>query len=1082
MNIFDSYAKYHYMKNSILYFFLLLFLFSGQYSFAQSIGLRHYDVDEGLPQGDIYGITQDKNGFLWIATGNGLARFDGHDMQPFTQNDGLTDNFVTALATDSLRNGTWLGHPQGLLSYQNRQTDSIWTVTSLSQNLLSRIQQIYVEEEQIWALTEREGVFKVSFNKINSKNQINQPTEDFDYQTSYFPLVSTHTERCNVFERLSSNEFLVGTDSGLFVASVKDEKFIFTDQIKELQGIEVHSITRKRQGQIGFWIGTKDNGIYNFFSNSTVKKAFPSRTEIAKEYITSILEDKRGKLWVGTKNNGLFRIESIKKEEKVVDIEHYTSKNGLPSSSISCILQDYEGSIWIGTENNGLVQMLNEMFEIYTYSHGLPSENILSVLRMDENNLLLGTDQTITSLTLQGDSTIFKPYLPALSQTVVRALFKDSLGKVWIGTEKKGLFIFDPITNSLKLIRDVPDKTINKITSDDDGNIWIATNSWGLFKYIKSENRFTQILPTKTIQLNRIQNIYKDRQNRIWIASSDYTLSYWKDDKLTVLDAVSEFSQVKATCFTEDAENTLWIGSEGSGVFAYSENEIKKYTTADGLASNYSYFIAADRNYNIWIGSRKGITRLRPKDDLAKIYHQSDGLIGTEANRSAVEKDYNGDLWFGTTRGLIHYIGQNDHINLVRPKVVLSGFRIFGEERSFEEDLVLPYDDYSLRLDFKTITFRYPEKVKFKYRLKGFDENWSEIMTQNFAYYSHLEDGSYEFEVLATNDDGVWANIPASYSFTIATPIWKKTWFLVACILIGFILLVGYVRMRTHSLEKKRKDLEIEVEKQTEKLKQQNKELAVTNSLLKESENELSQSNSIKDRMFSIISHDLRAPLATLQNFLKMFISYRNAFTDEEINKITRDIDKSLGNVGGLLENLLQWSRAQMGHLETKLEPLLITDHIQKNIELLLPTAKNKKINLQVSQIKEGILVEADYNLLNFILRNLISNAIKFTDTEGTVTVGAIADTNTLEKNAQKMIHIFVRDTGVGMNEDIAKKIFITDQHVTTRGTANEKGTGLGLMVCKEFVEKQNGKIWVESIEKEGTTFTFSLREAIIKD
>ncbi|WP_338761218.1 two-component regulator propeller domain-containing protein [Bernardetia sp. ABR2-2B] len=1052
-----------------------------QTSFAQSIGLRHYDVDEGLPQGDIYGAAQDENGFLWIATGNGLARFDGHDMQPFTQSDGLSDNFITALATDSLRNGTWLGHPQGLLSYHDRQTDSIWTITSLNQNLLSRIQQIYVEEEHIWALTEREGIFEISFDKSQKK----EVKETFDYQTSYFPLVSTHTERCNVFEKLPSNEFLVGTDSGLFVASIKDEKFVFTDKIKELKGIEVHSITRKKQGQIGFWIGTKDNGIYNFFSNNNVKKAFPSRTELAKEYITSILEDKRGKLWIGTKNNGLFRVESTKKEEKIVSIEHYTTKNGLPSSSISCILQDYEGSIWIGTENNGLVQMLNEMFEIYTYSHGLPSENILSILRIDENNLLLGTDQNITSLVQQGDSTTFKTYLPAFPQAIVRTLFQDSLGKIWIGTENKGLFTFDPVTNSLKSIRDVPDKTINKITADDEGNIWIATNLWGLFKYLKSENRFIQILPTKTIQLNRIQNIYKDRQNRIWIASSDYTLSYWKDNKLTVLDAVPEFNQVKATCFTEDAENTLWIGSEGSGVFAYSDNGIKKYTTANGLASNYSYFIAADRNYNIWIGSRKGITRLRPKDDLAKIYHQSDGLIGTEANRSAIEREYNGDLWFGTTRGLIHYIGQNDHINLVRPKVVLSGFRIFGKEKSFEENLVLPYDDYSLRFDFKTITFRYPEKVKFKYRLKGFDKNWSEITTQNFAYYSHLEDGNYDFEVLATNDDGVWANIPANYSFTIATPIWKKTWFLVACTLVGFILFAGYVRIRTNSLEKKRKLLELEVTKQTEKLKHQNKELALTNSLLKESENELSQSNSIKDRMFSIISHDLRAPLATLQNFLKMFITYRNAFTDDEINRITRDIDKSLGNVGGLLENLLQWSRAQMGHLETQLEPLLITDHIQKNIELLLPTAKNKKINLQVSQIKEGILVEADPNLLNFILRNLISNALKFTDIDGTVTVGAVYyednNDNKSEKETHKMVHVFVRDTGVGMNKETAKKIFVKDQHVTTRGTANEKGTGLGLMVCKEFIEKQNGEIWVESTEKQGTTFTFSMREGKIE-
>ena len=875
------------MKHILFYFFFSFFSLSGYTSAAQSIGLRHYDVDEGLPQGDIYGTTQDEDGFLWIATGNGLARFDGHDMQPFTQSDGLADNFITAIATDSVRKGMWLGHPQGLISYHNRQTGSTWRIDLLAQNLLSRIQQIYVEEEQVWALTEREGVFRINFNKVKAQKQTLQSDKPFNYHTSYYPLHSSHAERCNVFEKVSTNEFLVGTNNGLFIATIKNEKFIFSEQVKELRGIEIHSITRKKQGQIGFWIGTKDNGVYNFFSTDNTEKAFPNQKEIAKEHITSILEDKRGKIWIGTKENGLFRIESTKKKGEIVSIEHYTIENGLPSSSVSCILQDYEGSIWIGTESNGLVQMLNEMFEIYTYTHGLPSENILSLLRLDENTLLLGTDQSITCLTQKGDSTVFSSCLNILSSAAIRTLFQDSVGKIWIGTERKGLFTYESTTKSLKLIRDVPDKTINKITADDDGNIWIATNSWGLFKYSKTENRFVQVLPTKTIQLDRIQNIYKDRQNRIWIASSDYTLSYWKDNKLTVLDAIPEFGQVKATCFVEDAENTLWIGSEGSGVFAYSENGIKKYTTANGLASNYSYFIAADRNYNIWIGSRKGITRLRPKDDLAKIYHQSDGLIGTEANRSAVERDFNGDLWFGTTRGLIHYIGQNDHINLVRPKVVLNGFRIFGVEHNFEENLVLPYKEYSLRFDFKTITFRYPKKVKFKYRLKGFDKKWSEITTQNFAYYSHLEDGDYDFEVLATNDDGIWANLPATYCFKIATPLWKKTWFLVACVFFSFMFLVSYIGWRTDSLEKKRKILELEVEKQTEKLKLQNKELALTNSLLKESEDELFRSNSIKDRMFSIISHDLRAPLATLKNFLKMFISYRNTFTDEEIGKIT---------------------------------------------------------------------------------------------------------------------------------------------------------------------------------------------------
>lgn len=259
----------------------------------------------------------------------------------------------------------------------------------------------------------------------------------------------------------------------------------------------------------------------------------------------------------------------------------------------------------------------------------------------------------------------------------------------------------------------------------------------------------------------------------------------------------------------------------------------------------------------------------------------------------------------------------------------------------------------------------------------------------------------------------------------------------------------------------------VEIKEKNVRLEIQNLKLTSINEKVAASEKSLKESNAIKDKFFSIIAHDLKGPLATITSFLQIMINYSDGFTEEERTKLAKDMHKSVENLSALLENLLQWARSQMGHIDFNPKRFYLNKSVQKTYDLLNARASGKLIDIQIN-VDKNIIVFADENMLDFVFRNLLSNALKFTNPGGKIEINALL--------VDSFVEVSVSDNGVGINEEDQSKLFRTDFHLTKPGTFKEEGTGLGLILCKEFVEKNGGKIWVESKQNQGTEFKFTLQ------
>jgi signal transduction histidine kinase len=380
-------------------------------------------------------------------------------------------------------------------------------------------------------------------------------------------------------------------------------------------------------------------------------------------------------------------------------------------------------------------------------------------------------------------------------------------------------------------------------------------------------------------------------------------------------------------------------------------------------------------------------------------------------------------------------------------------------------NLKLPHNYNYLTFHFETLDYS-DENLFFQWKLEGLENEWSKPSRKNEAIYTNLPPRNYRFLVRACLPNGKCSEKVAVYSFTIMPAFWQTWWFsvLIATFIIAFIAFV--VVQRIKAIEAQKRLLEEKVQEARKALLLQNEALLKKNEEIEKQKAELQQLNVTKDKFFSILAHDIKGPLNSLTAFLNIMTEHLDAMSREDILFMSGSLNKSVKNLYGLLENVLSWSRSQMGVLEYKPEKLCLHTLTEENLQLLAISAQNKGIDL-INLIEKEVFAYADANSIKAVLRNLISNAIKFTSTDGKVIISTKIDKNE--------IVVSVEDTGVGMNEFAMSKIFDISARYSTKGTANEVGTGLGLVLVKEFVEKNKGKVFVKSEEGVGTCFSFTL-------
>jgi signal transduction histidine kinase/ligand-binding sensor domain-containing protein len=1097
---------------------------------AQDIKFEAITTNEGLSQSSVGCLLQDQDGFMWFGTMNGLNRFDGFKFVKYYHNPAdsmsLAGNQIDCIYQDS-HGELWIGSDGGLSRY-DRDLDNFvnFTHKDKDSNTISGHRAFCFFEDskgRYWVGTMGDGL-----NLFNGKD--NKFTH-FKHSESDPKSLSNNDVR-SIIEDKDGNILAATMGGGLNLLNPETKNIIrFTHNENDPGSIaynDVFSLAKDRNNTI--WIGTLGGGLCRMnFSNQgryffdTFK---PVTSNADRNKILALFADHKDGIWIGTENGGLdyFNIRNKSFVNYCVDENDPTSLN---NNSVHAIYEDKTENLWVGTYTGGVNVVKKNKKMLYTYAK-IPgnlnslSYNAVSCFFEDKDcNLWIGTDGGgINILNRKTDKmTHYNSKNSSMKSDAILAICNDKDDDIWIGGWGCGLTMYNRKNNTFRTLsqeRDgIPTNNIFDILVDHKGRIWIAFGNVGLANYDKKSGSF-RIYSTQNSNLpsNWVLNLTEDCVGNIILGLTD-GFSIFNPERETFEtfdhkegdDNSLSYNQVNTIIPGNDS--TIWIGTVfGLNNYNPGNRKFTQFFAKDGLPDNNITGLAQDDHGCIWSSTSNGISRYNPKTGTFRNYTVKDGLQGNGYIRNSCYKTARGEILFGGTNGFNIFVPDSliDNPNL--PRVVISGLSIFNKpvkpgepgsplskQISQTRRLVLSYKQFVFSFEFAALEYTSPGQNQYAYKLDGFEKDWNFVGTNHTATYTNLDPGNYTLRVMASNNDGKWNKSIQTLDITITPPYWETWWFRILILLFGIILISSYFGIRIRRIKRNNLLLENQVEERTMELNAKNKlllqqtdDLNETNVLLEERQQhietqseelmaqkeeliriniELNELNATKDKFFSIIAHDIKNPFHTLMGFAELMqINFGN-WTEDKKLQIVHKLNTTSKYIYELLENLLQWSRSQRGTIEYNPEKIHLQEQIDYILMLLKNSADAKEIGLRSTLPDENLYVNVDIRMLHTILRNLVSNAVKFTNAGGLI----IVEIESKEREAL----IRIVDNGVGISSETLMTIFDIGSHHSTEGTNKERGTGLGLILSKEFIEKNKGKIWVESVEGKGSIFSFTL-------
>ena len=736
-------------------------------------------TENGLPQNTVHSIAQTKDGYLWIGTEAGLARFDGVTFTIFDKQNTpqIKSNYIRTLLADR-QGALWIGTAEGLV----RRLNGTFTLFTTNEGLPSNtIQAIHEDHEgNLWVATATGlGLFKSGG-------------------------VTTFTTR----ERLiggSIQALFEDAEGALWIATpygvgrVKDGAFTNYTGRDGLGSNSVRAIQQDRDGRL--WFGSL-GGLTSFsrgrFTTYTTRDGLPN------DRIISLHAARDGTLLVGTAG-GLSRFT----DGRFADLN---AGDALSTSTILSLLEDLEGNLWIGTESAGLSLLKDTKFTTYTVKTGLSNDVVKSIYEDRKGNTWIGTDGGGLNLMKDGKVSVFTTR-DGLSSNVVLALFGDDAGNLWAGTPN-GLNRFDHRKFTVFTAADgLANNDVRSITADHSGNLWIGTRG-GLTRMKDGVwKTFTEVdgLPN-----DLIATLFVDAKGTLWIGTFG-GLSKFANEEFTTLTTRDGLASDAVISLYEDADATLWIGTNGGGLNRLKNGKLTAYTTFNGLLDDTVYRIMEDGRNNLWLSCRKGIFHVDKKaldgfangrnSSIAPVaYGTADGMMTRECSGGgdpAGWKGSDGKLWFPTIKGVAMIDPERIRINSQPPPVVIEQVRIDDQSITPVDRVELPSGATRLEFYFTAPSFVAPEKVRFKYKLEGFDKDWIDSGARRIAYYTNLRPGNYSFRVIASNNDGVWNETGSTLGLYLKPFFYQTYWFYAVCVLAMAVLASLLYRLRVRGMQKR---------------------------------------------------------------------------------------------------------------------------------------------------------------------------------------------------------------------------------------------------------------------------------------
>jgi ligand-binding sensor domain-containing protein len=892
----------------LLAIFCMALLFPAIAQCQTKLRFDHLSVKQQLSQGNVWDIEQDRLGFIWVGTEDGLNVYDGYKFNIYRNNPSdsttLTGNYVDCLEEDTDGN-MWIGTQNGL-NFYNRKFNRFERILHDPNNRYSissnSIEDILVDSKgNVWVAT---------VNGLNFLDKNTQRWTRFMHDLNKSTSIPDANVECIIEDR--QHRIWAGTKGGLALLNTDNRTFT---TFRNKEG-DVNSLTSDRvmclfeDSEGILWIGTFDGGVSKMNPNDRTFTQHRSNAAdpatVGNNYIYDVSQGPDGTIWLSTDGALCSFNKNLNRFQRYFSISG--DDKGLNSNTITRVFFDSNQRMWVGTRFGGLNVFDPDKygFEHFSYSstdkNSLSHNNVSGMTESSNGDFWISTDGGgINHYSRKTGK--WNTYQDIFSNNKILAIEQDKSGKVWLGMWAGGLNYFDPRSMKVKKYfndpsnpRSLSDNNIFDILITRDGTVWIGTWGNGLNRYNPETDDFTRYVNEpgnpNSFAGSPISFLLEDHKGRLLIGTEQHGFEIF-DPKTGIFTHYpggtkeGELSGTNALSLFEDSKNRIWIGTNGSGINLFNE-ESKTFTTfrqKDGLPNDAIQAIQEDNQGNLWVSTNKGLVRFNVEQKKFKSYTESDGLQSDQFNRWASCKLSTGELLFGGTNGFNIFDPAKIKENAFKPPVFITEFKLFNkpvhiDEESFLKEniiqtkkIVLPYDQNILSFEFVALNFRQPEKNQYRYKLEGFDKEWIDAGGERKKEYTNLAPGDYVFRVIASNNDDVWNEKGASVAITLVPPFWRTWWFLalVAAAIIGSI--AGYIRYQKKQAIRKQRELQEVIEEKTKEVRLQNEEI-LRKSELEKISNWTTQGLALVSETISKNNHDIKL---LGKETLKAVVQYVNA-------------------------------------------------------------------------------------------------------------------------------------------------------------------------------------------------------------
>jgi len=1048
-----------------------------------NIVTTNYSTNEGLAHKCVTWLIQDKDGFVWAATTNGLSRFDGYTFKNFYHdNDDSTSLRGTSIWTiaEGLDDKIWLSTDAGL-EYFDKKTETFHLIPIPNQEELDFSKNLCVDKNgYVWVYNT-----KINFIAINPKDN------SIAISGLVIPKVFFDGNAVEIYTFTVIDDVIwVVSDQGIFKYYYKSGDIQFVYKTKLLYCSNIQKIDETTL-LLSFLF--ESVCIVNITTNAVTwipKKTFLPQSP--DDALINVATHTKNTLWIGS-TNGIIAYNLLDTQSPKTYV--------FQGEVISHMIRDRNDNIIFGTYNKGMyvIKQHNTPFKTFSSIYkDDPSNPIVTSLQAFPNGSVLFSNNndfyasskyynvnidntrkirnSSTAMIFSGTGNIcyannvdtlyeYNSETGILSKKIVspatNCAHKDAFGILWLGSWHGMVYGYDS-QYKLKytiVINKHKNRSVYRIDSDSDGNLWVGTFGSGL---VHIQNPRSQ---NPTI----IKYVYTPGKNSI---SNNLILSLYNDKK-----------------------GNLWIGTCGGGLnkLNLKTKQFQNFTIKDGLKSNVIESIIADNSGNIWFGSNV-LTKYDVANNTFTHFTQSDGIYGNFLV-NAVSKTKEGYLLFGTSQGilLVKTVAMHSNSAYTTPLITnmkvrgitvyagkpIDGSVLLSHSITYSQSIEIPYDFNTFTFEFASIHVSESHNIVYEYIMEGIDKTWIPADTKNrIASYSALPPGTYIFRVRAGDGHGTWS-AERKLKVTVIPP-WWKTWWLRIGLLLCIITIVWWIIYYRFSLIKQQSQLlDNKVKERTRDLLVANKKLYATNEQLKQNQiviemrnADLNQALQTKDELIKILGHDFKNPLTGILGLADLLKTEKIQTNQKKVTHFAELIYKSTTTLLNQMATVLEWAQSSNKNLEANPIEINIETLVDDAISLIKENAVHKKITIS-KQTDFEYTVLVDPRMIGTVLRNILTNAIKYSHKGSSILI--------IIQEIDSTIDINVIDTGIGMNQETLSCIHSAKIIQSSPGTADEKGTGFGLHICKTFIEKNHGKLSIVSEENKGTIVTVSLPKGLQK-